>query len=273
MKQLLSFALLAVFVGCTSQHSDSKTKDHEQHQKDPHAGHAKDSGKAMLMVQTAPASVTSGKPTTLKMMIHGPDGKMVKEFAVVHEQKAHLIIVRDGFDQFAHVHPEIDAAGNLTTTYTFPTGGTYRLYVDHQPVGGSQATATTEVKVAGEAPPIPSLKPDVPGSVKGDGLNALVSVIPAKTGAETTIRFEITDATGAAVTDLQPYMGAMGHLVVLSQDGKQYVHAHPADDKKAMSNVVAFDAHFPQSGLYKGWGQFKRQGQVHIVAFVMQLAK
>ncbi len=273
MKQLVSFALLAVFVGCTSQHSDSKSKDHEQHQKDPHAGHVKDSGKAMLMVQTEPATVTSGKPTTLKMMIHGADGKMVKDFAVVHEQKAHLIIVRDRLDQFAHVHPEFDAAGNLTTTYTFPTGGTYRLYVDHQPVGGSQATATIEVKVAGEAPPIPSLKPDVPGSVKGDGLNALVSVIRSKTGGETTIRFEITDPTGTPATDLQSYMGAMGHLVVLSQDGKQYVHAHPAGDKKAMSNVVAFDAHFPQAGLYKGWGQFKRGGQVHVVPFVMQSEK
>lgn len=40
MRQLLSFALLAVFVGCTSQHGDSKSKDHEQHQKGPHAGHA-----------------------------------------------------------------------------------------------------------------------------------------------------------------------------------------------------------------------------------------
>ncbi len=83
-----------------------------------------------------------------------------------------------------------------------------------------------------------------------------MSVIRSKAGGETTIRFEISDPAGTPVTDLQTYMGAMGHLVVLSQDGKQYVHAHPADDKKAMSNVVAFNAHFPQAGLYKGWGQF-----------------
>ena len=74
----------------------------------------------MLMVQTEPAAVTSGDPTTLKMMILGADGKMVKDLAIINEQKAHLIIVRDGLDQFAHVHPEIDAAGNVTTICTSP---------------------------------------------------------------------------------------------------------------------------------------------------------
>ncbi len=274
MKRTLFFALLAFVVGCTSQHSqhsDSKSTEHDQHQKDPHAGHSMDQGNAMLMIQTEPAHVTAGKSTSLKMMIHGADGKMLKDFAVVHEQKVHLIIVRDGLDQFAHLHPEIDAAGNLTTTYTFPTGGTYRLYADHQPVGGSPATATDEVKVAGETPPTPSLKPDVPGRVKGDSLNADVSVSRPKPGDETMIRFEITDLSGTPVADLQTYLGAMGHLVVISQDGKHYVHAHPLDENKSNSSMVTFGAHFPQPGPYKGWGQFKRQGQVRIVPFVVQV--
>jgi hypothetical protein len=107
------------------------------------------------MVQTDPASVEAGKPATLKLMIHDATGAMVKSFDVVHEEKVHLIIVRDGLDQFAHIHPTVDATGNLTAKFTFPTGGTYRLYADHQPTGGNQATATAELKVAGEALPPP----------------------------------------------------------------------------------------------------------------------
>src|ERR1019366_8734526 len=212
MKRLLSFALFAFLAGCTSQHGDSKSKDHGDHQQDPHAGHAKDQGKSMLMVQTEPATVVAGKPTTMRMMIHGGDGKMLKDFAVTHEQKVHLIIVRDGLDQFAHLHPEIDASGNLTTTSAFPPGRTYRLYADHQPIGGSQATARAELKVAGETPSMPSLKPDVPGKVKGDRLDAQVSTMRSNTDDETTMRFEITDPAGTPVKDLQTYMGAMGHL-------------------------------------------------------------
>ena len=67
-------------------------------------------------------------------------------------------------------------------------------------------------------------------------------------------------------------MGAMGHLVVLSSDGKEYVHAHPADDKPAKgNNVVAFQAHFMKAGLYKGWGQFRWKDEVRVVPFVVKV--
>ncbi|OAI45767.1 hypothetical protein AYO44_12390 [Planctomycetaceae bacterium SCGC AG-212-F19] len=222
------------------------------------------------MVQTDPAPVVVGKPTALKLMIHDASGAVIKNFDVVHEQKVHLIIVRDGLDQFAHVHPAVDAAGNLTVTYTFPTGGTYRLYADHQSAGGKQATAIAELKVAGDAPPAPSLTPDVPGKVRGDGFDAHVAVDNAKAGGAATVRFELTEG-GKPLTGLQPYLGAMGHLVVLSSDGKQYVHAHPADDKVASGNIVTFQAHFTKPGLYKGWGQFRWKDEVRVIPFVVKV--
>ena len=78
------------------------------------------------MVRTDPSPVEAGKPAKLKLMIHDASGAVVKNFDVVHEHKVHLIIVRDGLDQFAHLHPAVDASGNLTVAFTFPTGGTYR---------------------------------------------------------------------------------------------------------------------------------------------------
>ena len=238
---------------------------------DPHAAHGEGKADPVLMVQTDPVHPAAGKPTTLKLMIHGAKGAVVKDFAVVHEQKVHLIVVRDGLDQFAHLHPEVDPAGNLTVSYTFPTGGTYRLYADHQPAGGSQATARGEVKVAGDVPPAPPLTPDVPGKVAGDGLRAEVTVAGAKVGGEATIGFDLSDKAGQPIADLQPYMGAMGHLVVLSSDGKQYVHAHPAEEKVDKGHRVVFMAHFMKAGLYKGWGQFRRSGKVEVVPFVIEV--
>jgi hypothetical protein len=203
-------------------------------------------------------------------MIHDAGGAMVKDFDVVHEEKVHMIIVRDGLDQFAHLHPAVDAAGNLSATFTFPTGGTYRLYADHQPAGGKQATAIGELNVPGEAPPAPVLTPDVPGKVKGDGLNAQVTLSNVKPGSAATVRFELTDAAGKPLPDLQPYLGAMGHLVVLSSDGKEYVHAHPADDKLP-KQVVAFQVHFTKPGVYKGWGQFRWKEEVRVIPFVVKV--
>lgn len=259
---LILFAV--ILTGCNRE--GSHPADHKKPGGDEHAGH----GTAKLMVQTEPSPVESGKPVKLNLMIHDAKGAMVKNFAVVHEEKVHLIIVRDGLDEFAHLHPAVDAAGNLTMTHTFPTGGLYRLYADHQPTGGTQATAMSELKVLGEAPPAPTLAPDSPGKVKGNGLDADVTLKNVKAGSEATIRFELTDAAGKPVLDLQPYMGAMGHLVVLSSDGNKYVHAHPAEDKQA-KNVVAFQAHFMNAGLYKGWGQFRWKGEVRVIPFVMKV--
>ena len=271
MKRIVPFALFILVLGCSSKHDDHNTKVRPNSDVDPHAGHNKEQAVPKLMVQTDPAKPVAGKPTTLKIMIHGADGEMVKSFEVVHEQKVHLIIVRDGLDQFAHIHPEVDPSGNATVSYTFPTGGTYWLYADHKPSGKEQTTATAQVKIAGDIPPIPALTPNESGEIEGDGLRAKVAIEGAMRGGEATIIFDLKDAAGQPVKDLQPYMGAMGHLVVLSSDGKQYVHAHPADAKTGKSNQVVFMAHIMEPGLYKGWGQFRRLDTVRVVPFVFKV--
>lgn len=269
MKLIVPLAMFLFLSGCSSKHEEHDTKG--KLGADPHAAHGQEQGVSKLMVQTDPAQVVAGKPTTLKLMIHGADGGMVTTFEVVHEQKIHLIIVRDGLDQFAHIHPEVDAAGNATVSYTFPTGGNYRLYADHKPTGMGQATATAQVKVAGDIPANPVLTPNVPGEVAGDGLRAKVAVEGAGGGGEATITFDLTDAAGKSVEDLQPYMGALGHLVVLSGDGKDYVHAHPAEAKPGTSNRVVFQAHVMKPGLYKAWGQFRWKDTVRVVPFVFKV--
>ena len=265
MKTLILALVPALLIGCASKPGDS----HAGHPKDEtgqHGGH----GAAALFATTEPSPPAVGQPAMLKLMIHGAGGEMLKDFAVAHEQKVHLMVIRDGLDQFAHLHPDVDAAGNITVRHTFPTGGTYHLFADYQPVGGSAAVAATEVKVGGESPPAPALVPNVPGTVTGDGLTARVTADGAKPGAEATMRFELTDAVGKPVTDLEPYMGSTGHLVVVSADAKQYVHAHPTAGG-GVKNVVSFQTHFPAAGLYKGWGQFKRAGRVHVVPFVVKV--
>ena len=63
----------------------------------------------------------------------------------------------------------------------------------------------------------------------------------------------------------------MGHLVVLSSDGKEYIHAHPAEAKPGTSSRVVFQAHIMKPGLYKGWGQFRRMDTVRVVPFVFKV--
>ena len=73
------------------------------------------------------------------------------------------------------------------------------------------------------------------------------------------------------MNDLETYLGALGHLVIVSENGQEYVHAHPDDGSDAAGGRVAFDAHFTKPGLYKGWGQFQRAGEVLTVPFVARI--
>ncbi|MDX1962010.1 MAG: hypothetical protein SFX18_02580 [Pirellulales bacterium] len=249
---LLGFAV-ALIVGCGSSVPEPKPKNDDKHETSHGTNHTDHAGKTAayeLMVSSDPAEFFAGKPAALSFMIHDQTGAMLKQYETVHEKQIHLILVREGLDHFAHVHPEVFPSGTFKTTFTFPLGGTYRLYADFKPTTGKQSLAIAQVKVAGDAPKAAPLEPNVPGNVAGNGLAATITIDKMASPLEAKITFDIRDNTGEVVKDLQPYLGAMGHLVVLSADGTQFVHAHPLENASAAQGKVSFEAHFPSPGLY-----------------------
>jgi len=67
---------------------------------------------------------------------------------------------------------------------------------------------------------------------------------------------------------MEPYLGAKGHLLMVSQDGLTFVHAHPDEDLSPGS--VTFLARVPKPGLYRAWAQFQRNGIVRTASFVIK---
>jgi hypothetical protein len=81
---------------------------------------------------------------------------------------------------------------------------------------------------------------------------------------------------GQPITDLQPYLGAMGHCVIVSEDGQTYLHSHPEQLFNPTPDThggpaVMFHTIFPHPGLYKIWGQFQRNGKVLVSSFVVNV--
>ena len=222
-----------------------------------------------LVVMTEPSQPAAASTTQLKLRIQDADGTPVKTFDILHEKLVHLIVVRDGLDEFAHLHPDVDSSGMITTQFAFPKSGKYRLFADHQPQGKPAGLATGEVSVSGSddqaAPLVSTASPDVTiGEIKAH-------IAIRQSEQETNVQFHFVDADGKPVTDLQPYLGAMGHLVIISADGSEYVHSHPVSDAKtAPDGAVEFAAHFPKPGIYKAWGQFQRNGTVFTVPYVLE---
>jgi hypothetical protein len=102
-------------------------------------------------------------------------------------------------------------------------------------------------------------------------LQAKVTMRDSKEGSR-IVSFLLQQDDQQPVQDLEPYLGAMGHLVVVSANGKDYVHAHPLTESSA-DGKVEFNVHFPRPGIYKLWGQFQRSGRVYTVPTVIEFTK
>lgn len=280
MRGWITLSLLAITIGCVGKKETSPVTHPSSHAEgsksvkngqSPSGGHGQMEIPAprKLVVGTAPAHPRAGAMTKLVLQIQDDDGTPIKRFEMLHEQLVHLIVVRDGLDEFAHLHPEVDEMGMITTEFAFSKSGKHRLFADHQPQGKSAGVASGELVVAGDDEPAERLMPNTSPVVAVGEFRAHVTINSGD--PETMMRFHLADGVGRTVDDLQPYLGAMGHLVIISADGSEYVHAHPLSEaQSAPEGVVEFAAHFPESGIYKAWGQFRRHNSILTVPFVME---
>jgi hypothetical protein len=78
-------------------------------------------------------------------------------------------------------------------------------------------------------------------------------------GRNIKMTFEISDANGKPIRNLEPLMAAGGHCVIIDADAREFLHVHPAEEVDDIANwrggpSVSFIANFPKPGLYRAWG-------------------
>ncbi|MEK3747687.1 hypothetical protein NYE25_05535 [Paenibacillus sp. FSL E2-8871] len=213
----------------------------------------------------------ANEETELTIQITDKDGKTVNKYDINHEKLLHLIIVNHDLSFFNHIHPEFKGDGTFTVNTSFPAGGEYKVFADFIPTGGANSTLSEWVKVEGKESKHAAITPE--GKlVKEVGVKEIeLALSDTKPNEEVTLTFNIRDAkTKKRIDNLQPYLGAVGHVVILSKDANQYLHVHPIDEK-ATGPDAKFATSFPQSGTYKLWGQFQHNGEVFTVPFVVDV--
>lgn len=206
------------------------------------------------------------------LTIHITDrGQPVQQFDVNHEKLMHLIIVNDDLSYFEHIHPDYLENGSFTVNTIFPAGGKYKLFADFVPKGASGATLSEWVTIPGEEHPQTPVKPDTNLVQQVDGKRVELSLSNTLSNEEVVLTFEFQDAaTKQGIDNLEPYLGAVGHVVILSADAEQYLHVHPVDEG-GTGPRAEFATSFPKSGIYKIWGQFQHKNKVITTAFVVEI--
>lgn len=183
--------------------------------------------------------VKPGVPVDMTFQVN-QDGEPLTDFDVVHDKTSHLILVSSDYSDFQHVHPELDAKGTFSMEdVTFRRPGKYYVFMDVTPQGSKQIVKRFEVPVQGKAAPL-VLKPDNAPKLAGD-VRIDLQTMPARlqTG-DAMLHFQLTRA-GQPVTNIQRFMGAMGHVIAMGKDGAPFLHIHPMEsgDGHDHANVKA----------------------------------
>lgn len=214
----------------------------------------------------------AGRAVPVAFTITGPDGQPVTSYDVRHDKRLHLIAVRRDLTGFQHVHPALRADGTWTTTLDL-TPGQWRLFADLKPRGTRALTLGADLAVPGDYRPEVRERESRTARVGAFAVTLDGELDP---GSDASLTLSVTRA-GTPVTDLQPYLGAYGHLVALRAGDLAYLHVHPdgtPDDESTQPGPdVTFTAAVPSSGTYHLYLDFKHDGVVRTAEFTVHTGR
>ena len=196
-------------------------------------------------------------------------GATVRRFSIVHERPMHLFVVSQGLDHFAHDHPVQQADGVFVLDVALPRPGPYMAIAEFLPLDGSPQIFQ-QVFTTGDPFGTPATPPVETAPQVVDGLRISIDASTLQSGQASTIRFRIDDAaSGAAVTDLEPYLGASAHVLIVPADLTEAIHGHP--DEGMRGPDLSVDAVIPRPGRHKLWLQVQRTGRVVTTSFTIDV--
>jgi hypothetical protein len=142
------------------------------------------------------------------------------------------------------------------------------VYADFQPAGADDGlTLGADLFAPGSFQPTPL--PAEQRTTTVDGYTVTING-ELEPGKSSKITLSVSKA-GEPVTNLQPYLGAYGHLVALREGDLAYLHVHPdgepGDGKTKAGPDVTFFAEVPSSGAYRLYLDFQHNGKVRTAEF------
>lgn len=179
----------------------------------------------------------------------------------VHTKDIHLIVVSEDLSFFSHEHPKKEEKG-YSVNLTFPIGGKFFLYIDMKPMAGSSVVVQKTVVVAGEQKEAQHYQHEV--------LSASIEGV--------YVQLEVNDSSAIKVhiqcngilipaSSLGDFLGAKAHVVMISQESKEYLHVHPMVYK----DELVLHADVKAKGIFRTWLQFLLEDRLYTFDFVLSM--
>ncbi|GAB2847955.1 hypothetical protein GCM10027074_13340 [Streptomyces deserti] len=216
--------------------------------------------------------VTAGKRADLRFTVRDASGRAVTAYQREHDKELHLIVASRDLTTYRHLHPTRAADGTWSTPVDLPDAGGYRIFADFTPAkkGTGNLTLGADLAVAGTYEPKDLPAPRTTARTNGYEVELAGALRPGKASE---LKLKVS-RDGKPVTNLQPYLGAYGHLVALRSGDLAYLHVHPngepGDGTTRPGPDISFTATAPSSGSYRLFLDFQHDGKVHTAAFTVR---
>lgn len=225
-----------------------------------------------MQIKVLTDSVQAGVPVTFAFQILQYDGTPLVKYSEQHDKLLHMIVARRDLTNFQHVHPNLGPDGVWRVPLTFAEAGEYKVFADFFPLWGIHNTVVgADVSVAGDFQPRALPEPSNTTTVDGYTLT-VKGTLSAGRSSKLTISIA---KDGKPVNDLEPYLAAYGHLVVLRDGDLAYLHVHPegtpGDGRTKSGPDIEFYATPPTYGPYRMFLDFQHGGVVRTAVFTVDV--
>ncbi|GAA0599296.1 hypothetical protein GCM10009534_37200 [Kribbella sandramycini] len=232
---------------------------------------------ANLTVQAANAR--TGEPFRLVLRVtDGNTGRPVDDVVAHHAALMHLVLTDQAGNEFRHAHPVRTGPGVYAIEHTARTPGRWFVHAEFERADSGSQLVTGSFSVSGR--PLSAVKP-TPAEVRLETTRAVA-------GRPITVTARVS-VDGKPASDLQPWLGMAGHLVIRDRSGAYFGHVHeltsmaaaqgrdpaavPDETVAAEGPDLRFTFSVPTPGRYVAWVQFARGFRIHTVPFQITVSE
>ncbi|HIW62850.1 MAG TPA: hypothetical protein H9881_10375 [Candidatus Stackebrandtia excrementipullorum] len=207
-----------------------------------------------------------GSETLFGFHIADGNGVPVTEYMVQHEKRMHLFAMRLDMSGYQHVHPDMSDDGTWAIELDFTRPGPWRVIADFVVDGADPVPLTlgVDVTVPGDYQPA-----DLPEATNPDVVADYDVTLDFVPSVQVSSPLLLTVQADGGAVELEPYLGAYGHLVVLRSGDLGFLHVHP--DSERIGDALRFWTTLPSAGDYRLFFEFQVDGRVQRAEFTLNV--
>lgn len=232
----------------------------EQHfdlQHEHHQGHHPVSTESEIV------TTISYKNNTLTVYLTDQKGN-APELELTHEKMMHIIVVSPDLNEYYHIHP-VQRNESIFEKKMTLRGPTYKAFIDIKPKRKAYMIEPIPFEVDSSIHVHHNenqffLQVDHQLTKEINGRKVELIHDPFQIEKDIKLTFDIKNGTP------DPYLGALGHVVIIDENVQEFIHVHPIS-----TDETIFEAHFNKAGIYKLWAEFKFDNEVIAFPYVIEV--